>query len=105
MIKMEKIRGSEDINALLVERYSRDAIPASVIILTVIGVSLSSRKVRGGSGFHIAVGVLLSVLYILFGRFALVFATKGNFTPLLAAWVPNLIFGFIAYYLYRRAAR
>ena len=105
MIKMEKIRGSEDINSLLVERYNRDAIPVSVIILTVIGVSLSSRKVRGGSGFHLAVGVILSVLYILFGRFSLVFATKGNFTPFLAAWVPNIIFGFIAWFLYRRAAR
>ena len=105
MIKMEKVRGSEDINSLLVERYSRDAIPFSVIILTVIGVSLSSRKVRGGSGFHLAVGVILSVLYILFGRLALVFATKGNFTPFLAAWLANIIFGFIAYYLYRKAAK
>jgi lipopolysaccharide export system permease protein len=105
MIRMEKIRGSEDINSLLVERYNRDAIPVSVIILTIIGVALSSRKVRGGSGFHLAVGVILSVLYILFGRFSLVFATKGNFTPWLAAWIPNIAFGFIAYYLYRRAAR
>jgi lipopolysaccharide export system permease protein len=102
---METVRGSEDINSLLVERYSRDAIPFSVIILTVIGVSLSSRKVRGGSGFHLAVGVILSVLYILFGRLALVFATKGNFTPFLAAWLANIIFGFIAYYLYRKAAK
>jgi len=104
-ISMEKLRGSEGINALLVERYSRDAIPVSVIILTIIGATLASQKVRGGSGFHLAIGVVLSVLYILFGRFSLVFATKGNFTPFLAAWVPNIIFGFIAYYLYRRAAR
>jgi lipopolysaccharide export system permease protein len=105
LIKMDKIRGSEDINTLLVERYSRDAIPASVIILTIIGATLASRKVRGGSGFHLAIGVILSVLYILFGRFALVFATKGSFTPFLAAWIPNIVFGIIAYYLYRRAAR
>lgn len=105
MIAMEKIRGSEGINSLLVERYNRDAIPVSVIILTIIGVSVASRKVRGGSGFHLAVGIILSVLYILFGRFSLVFATKGNFTPFLAAWVPNIVFGFIAYYLYRRSAR
>ncbi len=104
-IRMEKMRGSEGINSLLVERYNRDAIPVSVIILTLIGASLSSQKVRGGSGFHLAVGVVLSVLYILFGRFSLVFATKGNFTPFLAAWMPNIIFGIIAYYLYRRASR
>jgi lipopolysaccharide export system permease protein len=99
------MRGSEDINTLLVERYNRDAIPASVIILTLIGATLASRKVRGGSGLHLAVGVVLSVLYILFGKFSLVFATKGSFTPFLAAWVPNILFGLIAYYLYRRASR
>ena len=105
LIKKEEMRGSEGINALLVERYNRDAIPVSLIILSMIGATLSSRKVRGGSGFHLAVGVIMSVLYILFGRFSLVFATKGNFTPFLAAWVPNIIFGLLAYYFYRRAAR
>ncbi|MEO5891813.1 MAG: LptF/LptG family permease [Ferruginibacter sp.] len=105
LISKEEMRGSEGINALLVERYNRDAIPVSVIILSMIGATLSSRKVRGGSGFHLAIGVILSVLYILFGRFSLVFATKGSFTPFLAAWVPNIIFGSLAYYFYRRAAR
>lgn len=105
LIRKEEMRGSEGINSLLVERYNRDAIPVSVIILSMIGATISSRKVRGGSGFHLAVGVVLSVLYILFGRFSLVFATKGNFTPILAAWVPNIIFGLLAYYFYRRAAR
>lgn len=105
LIRKEEMRGSEGINALLVERYNRDAIPMSVIILSMIGATLASRRVRGGSGFHLAVGVVLSVLYILFSRFSLVFATKGNFTPFLAAWVPNIIFGLLAYYFYRRAAR
>ncbi len=105
LIRKEEMRGSEGINALLVERYNRDAIPVSVIILSMIGATLASRRVRGGSGAHLAIGVVLSVLYILFGRFSLVFATKGNFTPFLAAWVPNIIFGLLAYYLYRRAAR
>lgn len=105
LIRKEEMRGSEGINSLLVERYNRDAIPVSVVILSMIGATLSSRKVRGGSGFHLAIGVILSVLYILFGRFSLVFATKGNFTPFLAAWLPNVIFGLLAYYFYRRAAR
>jgi lipopolysaccharide export system permease protein len=102
-IKMEEIRGSEDVPTLLVERYSRDAIPVSIIILTLIGATLASRKTRGGSGVHLGVGVVLSVLYILFGRLAIVFATKGSFTPWLAAWTPNFIFGALAYYLYRVA--
>jgi lipopolysaccharide export system permease protein len=61
--------------------------------------------VRGGSGFHLAIGVIISVLYILFSRFSIVFATKGNFTPFLAAWTPNFLFGALAFYLYRRAPK
>jgi lipopolysaccharide export system permease protein len=105
LIKLEKLRGTEGINGLLVERYNRDAVPVSVLILTLIGAILSSRKVRGGSGFHLAVGVLLSVLYILFSRFSIVFATKGNFPALLAAWIPNIVFAVLTYYFYRRASR
>lgn len=104
-IEREKLRGSEMLSTLLVERYNRDAIPASVLILTVIGVTLASRKVRGGSGAHIALGVVLSMVYILFSRFSVVFATKGSFTPWLASWTPNILFGLLAFILYRRAAR
>ncbi|MEP6675168.1 MAG: LptF/LptG family permease [Ferruginibacter sp.] len=104
-IKVERERGSEMLSTLLVEKYNRDAIPVSVFILTVIGASMSSRKIRGGSGLQILIGLVLSCFYILFSRFSLVFATKGNFTPLLAAWVPNIIFGMIAIYLFRRASR
>ncbi|MFT3681134.1 MAG: LptF/LptG family permease [Ferruginibacter sp.] len=104
-IKLERLRGNEGINSLLVERYNRDAIPVSVLILTLIGAILASKKVRGGSGLHLAIGIIFSVLYILFGRFSSIFSIKGSFHPLLAAWVPNIIFGIIAYYFYRRAAR
>lgn len=104
-IKLEKLRGSEMLNTLLVERYNRDAIPVSVLILTIIGAVLASRKIRGGSGFHLAIGVIISVLYILFSRFSIVFATKGNFTPLLAAWTPNILFGILAFYLYKQAPK
>jgi lipopolysaccharide export system permease protein len=93
------------LSTLQVERYNRDAIPASVLILTIIGAVLASRKVRGGSGFHLALGVVISVLYILFGRFSVVFATKGDFNPLLAAWLPNFLFGALAIYLYRKAPK
>lgn len=104
-IKLERLRGSEMLNTLLVERYNRDAIPVSVLILTIIGAVLASRRIRGGSGVHLAVGVIISVLYILFGRFSLVFATKGSFTPFLAAWTPNIIFGLLAFYLYKKAPK
>jgi lipopolysaccharide export system permease protein len=104
-IVKEKLRGSELVSTLMLERYNRDAIPFSVIILTVIAVSLSSRKIRGGSGFHLGIGIIISVLYILCSRFSVVFAEKGNFTPMLAAWTPNIIFGLLAFYLYKRAPK
>ena len=104
-IKMERLRGSEMLSTLLVERYNRDAIPVSVIILTLIGAVLASRKIRGGSGLHLAIGVVISVMYILFSRFSIVFATKGNFTPFLAAWTPNFFFGILAFYLNRKAPK
>lgn len=104
-IALQKLRGTENLNELMVERYNRDAIPASIIVLTIIGAVLASKKVRGGSGFHLAMGVILSVIYVLFSRLSVVFATKGNFPPLLAAWVPNIMFSVLAYFLYKRAAR
>jgi lipopolysaccharide export system permease protein len=104
-IALERLRGSEGLSSLLVERYNRDAIPASVLILTIIGAVLASRKVRGGSGLHLAIGVIISVAYILVSKFTIVFATKGSLTPFLAAWVPNLFFGLLAFYLYKKAPK
>lgn len=104
-IRQERRRGSEMINIFLVERHNRDAIPFSVLILSLIGAILGSRKVRGGSGMHLALGVAISMLYILAGRFSLVFATKGNLSPLLAAWVPNILFSLLALYLYKKAPK
>ncbi|MDB5222473.1 MAG: rane protein [Chitinophagaceae bacterium] len=104
-IKLEKLRGSEIVNILMLEKSTRDAGPPSVLILTLIGAIVASRKIRGGSGFHLFVGIVISILYILVGRFSSVFAMKGNFNPVLAAWIPNLVFSILAYYLYRRAPK
>lgn len=104
-IKLEKLRGSGDVNALMLEKNNRNANPVSVFILTIIGACIASRKIRGGSGFHLAIGVLICVLYILVGRFASVFALKGNFNPVVAAWLPNVAFGILAWYLYKRASK
>jgi lipopolysaccharide export system permease protein len=103
-IKLEKLRGSGDVNELRLEKNNRNAVPVSVFILTIIGACIASKKIRGGSGFHLAIGFLICVVYILVGRFASVFALKGNFNPVIAAWLPNLVFGGLAWYLYRRAS-
>lgn len=104
-IKLEKLRGSENVNSLILEKQNRNANPVSVLILTIIGATISSRKIRGGSGFHLAIGVLICVLYILVGRFAVVFSLKADFNPIIAAWLPNLAFGLLAWYLYLRASK
>lgn len=104
-IEIERFRNGEMLKSLLVERYNRDALPVAVFILTAIGVGMASRKVRGGSGVHLALGMVLCVVYILFSRFSSVFATKGDFSPLLAAWTPNIIFSIVAVYVFYRAAR
>lgn len=104
-IQLEQLRGSENVNALILEKENRNANPVSVLILTIIGATISSKKIRGGSGFHLAIGVLICVLYILVGRFSAVFSLKANFNPIVAAWLPNVVFGLLAWYLYRRAAK
>ncbi len=104
-IRLEKVRGSENINSLLLEKHNRNANPISVFVLTIIGASIASRKIRGGSGFHLAIGVLICVLYILVGRFSAVFSMKGNFNPIVAAWLPNAVFGALAWYLYWRNSK
>ena len=104
-IQLEKLRGSENVNSLILEKQNRNANPVSVFILTIIGVTMSSRKIRGGSGFHLAIGVLICVLYILIGRFAAVFSLKADFNPIIAAWLPNVAFGLLAWYLYHKASK
>jgi lipopolysaccharide export system permease protein len=104
-INREELRGTEGLNAYKVERYRRTATPAAVLLLTMIGVVIASRKTRGGSGMHLALGITIAALFILSDRFSTVFATKGNFPPLVAAWVPNIVFTCVAYWLYRRTPK
>jgi lipopolysaccharide export system permease protein len=104
-IQMEEIRGSEGLNTYKEERYHRDASPFSVIILTMIGAVISTRKVRGGSGLLLALGMVMAALFVIMDKFSVTFATKGNFSPLLAAWMPNFIFSFVAVYLYWRTPK
>lgn len=105
MVNMEKLRGSEGINDLEVELYRRDATPITVLILTLIGAILASRKIRGGSGIHLAAGFAIASLFILLDRFSTIFSVKGNLPPIIAAWLPNILFGFLTYYLYRKAPK
>ena len=104
-IRKEEKRGTEGLNTFEVERHRRNATPTTVFLLTIIGVVIASRKTRGGSGVHLALGITIAALFIIADRFSTVFATKGNFPPMLAAWIPNLAFAFVAYWLYRRTPK
>lgn len=104
-IERQQTRGVDNYTEFVVERYRRLATPFSALILTLIGVSLSARKVRGGSSLHIGIGFTLSFSYILFETVMTSFATNGNADPMLAAWLPNGIYALIGIYLYIRAPK
>jgi len=104
-INLLELQGSDEIRLFLIEKHRRFASPFAVFILTLIGVSLSSRKVRGGIGMNIGIGLGLSFSYILFLQFASQFSLKGNLGPMLAMWIPNIIYSFIALALYRIAPK
>ncbi|MCX6226003.1 MAG: LptF/LptG family permease [Bacteroidia bacterium] len=88
-----------------IERHKRFAGPFAVFILTIIGVSLSSRKVRGGIGMHIGFGIALSFSYILFMQISKEFANAGDLAPWLAVWLPNFVYAAIAVVLYKMAPK
>ncbi len=104
-IDTQRLQGAENIDFYLIEKYSRFAYPFSTFILTLIGVSLSSRKARGGIGLHIGSGLALSFSYILFMRFTTMFSVGGSIPPMAAVWIPNFIYAIIALVLYRMAPK
>ena len=103
-IKDMKLRGVNSIE-FEIEKHKRMSGPFSAFILTLIGASLASRKVKGGIGLHLGLGILFSFSYIMFMQISTVFAISGSLPPMVAAWIPNLLFGGIAAYLYRRGSR
>lgn len=104
-INEQRSRGVGNIEEFVIENYSRTASPFSAFILTLIGVSLASRKVRGGMGLHIGIGIGLSFIYILFMTVSKTFAISGGTNPLFAVWLPNIVFAVVGVYLYYRAPK
>lgn len=104
-IDRENLRGAEGLNVFYVEKYRRTASSAAVVILSLIGGIIGSKKVRGGSGLHLAVGIVISATYIIMLQFSTVFSIKANLNPMLAVWIPNFVFGGLGFYLYMRAPK
>ena len=105
MIEVQKLRGDADVKKSLIEKNNRIAMPFSAFVLTVIAVSLSSRKKRGGLGLNIGIGLALSFTYILFMRFSQMFVTAGLMSPAIALWTPNILFAIVAAILYKLAPK
>ena len=104
-IQKQKQRGFANIKIFEVEYHRRIATSFAAFILTVIGVSLSSQKRKGGMGLHLGIGIALSFSYILFQTNSSTFAINGNVPASIAVWIPNVLYLFIAIYLYRKAPK
>ena len=103
-INRQKMRGVANIKGFEIELHRRFAMTAAAFILTLIGMSLSSKKVKGGMGINIGIGLVLSFSYILFSTVTSTFAISGYTTPFIAMWIPNVVYLIIGIFLYRRAA-
>lgn len=96
-------RGSGNVVRYQVEYHKRIAASFASFILTIIGVSLSSRKRKGGMGMYLGIGLALSFTYIMLQTISSTFAINAGWPPMLAAWLPNILFAFVAYFCYRQA--
>ena len=104
-IDKEKKGGSILINSHLLVRHKRWSLPISAFVLTLIAVSVSSFKRRGGMGLNLAFGITLGFIFIFFDKIFSVLVNKSNFSPLLGAWLPIILFGFLAFFMLRKVTR
>ena len=105
LIATQKMRGDANVMYAQIEKHTRSALPFSAIILTIMGVALSSRKTRGGIGWNIGIGIALAFSYILFLRFSQMFVYTGTMPAALALWTPNILFALITVILYQKAQK
>ena len=104
-IERQKERGVANIKSFEIEYHKRFAMTAAAFILTIIGMTLSARKVKGGMGINIGIGLVLSFSYILFMTVTSSFAVSGLTSPMLAMWIPNIVYAVIAFVLYKKASK
>ncbi len=104
-IDREEKRGSKFIGRYKLAKYQKWSLPVSVFILTIIAVAVSSRKRRGGMGVNLAFGICIAMIFVFFDKIFGTLASQSNFSPLLAVWFPNIIFGILAIILLQNAKR
>lgn len=104
-IEKEESRGIDTATKFKTELYGRSADPFTIIILTLMGLAISSRKTRGGMGFQLAAGVILGSAFVIIQKFSMTFSINLGLHPMLGAWIPNIVFGAITIWLIRRAQK
>ncbi|MFG6688028.1 LptF/LptG family permease [Mariniflexile sp. HNIBRBA6329] len=104
-IAKEEARGSSNVGRFKLVLYRKWSLPVSVFILTIIAVAVSSKKRRGGMGINLAVGICVAMVFVFFDKIFGVMAEQSDFSPLIAVWFPNVIFGILAIFLLRNAKR
>ncbi|MCB0401045.1 MAG: LptF/LptG family permease [Flavobacteriales bacterium] len=104
-IEEAKFKGSKQIVNYEIEKHQRGAYPFATFVLTLIGVSISSRKVRGGIGMHIGLGLVISFSYIMFMQVSSTFAVNSGAPAMLAVWIPNVVYTLLALYLLKKAPK
>jgi lipopolysaccharide export system permease protein len=104
-IEEQRLHGNQSLNYFILEKHKRISLPFSMFILTFIALAMSSKKVRGGTGINIGIGIVISFAYILFSKVSDQYAIRGTMSPFLACWTPNFIFAFISIFIYRIAPK
>ncbi len=104
-LQYEKDKGLDSGKKYSIELYRRTADPFTIFILTLIGVSVASRKVRGGMGFHIAAGVVMGAAFVILSKFSTTFSTNLSLPPIVGVWIPNMFFSILAWYLMKTAQK
>ena len=104
-IAAKNAQGADRVTPYLIEKHQRTSYPFATYVFTLIGVSIASRKVRGGTGLHLAAGVGLVLLYIFTMKLTTVAATNAGMDPLLAVWLPNVLYAIIGIVIYQQAPK
>jgi lipopolysaccharide export system permease protein len=104
-LKYDQAKGLDSGKKYSIELYRRTADPFTIFILTLIGVSVASRKVRGGMGFHIAAGVVIGASFVILSKFSTTFSTNMALHPAVGVWIPNMFFSIVAWYMVKTAQK
>lgn len=104
-LKYEQAKGLDSGKKYEIELYRRTADPCTIFILTLIGVAVASRKVRGGMGFHLAAGIIIGAAFVILSKFSTTFSTNLSLPPIIGVWIPNILFSIIAAWLVKTAQK